>query len=62
MAVRRLMGLKESPLSGEAKGLFTSKVWGCVASGEATHVGTIYAYGTAWTIAAGGCILVQFSC
>ena len=27
MAVRGPMGLKESPLSGEAKGLFTSIVW-----------------------------------
>jgi len=58
MAVRGLMGLKESPLSGEAKGLFTSKVWECVASGEAARVGTIYAHGTAWTVAVGGCILV----
>lgn len=58
MAVRGLMGLKESPLSGEAKELFTSKVWECVASGEAAHVGTIYAHSTSWTIAVGGCILV----
>jgi hypothetical protein len=58
MAVRGLMGLKESPLSGEAKGLFTSKVWECVASGEAARVGTIYAHGAAWTVAVGGCILV----
>ena len=41
MAVHGLMGLKESPLSGEAKGLFMSKVWECVASGEAAHAGTM---------------------
>ena len=38
MAVRGLMGLKESPLSGEAKGLFTSKVWEYVSHRAKPHM------------------------
>ena len=38
MVVRGLMGLKESPLSGEAKGLFTSKVWEYVSHRAKPHM------------------------
>ena len=38
MAVRGLMGPKESPLSGEAKGLFTSIVWKCVPHRAKLHM------------------------
>jgi len=38
MAVRGLMGLKESPLSGEAKGLFTPKVWEYVSHRAKPHM------------------------